>query len=132
MVGSEVMKKVKRDEVTMFGQIAGEDSCHNCVDLNKQMTEKVIPKATIPVDYKHYSVYNDEEGKKVAAAENIKDIPYVKHCKIAEDDTKQCDTVVGYDPDNWKNVGKPREEKFKVIEPVKTTTEPVIQPTKAA
>jgi hypothetical protein len=113
-LSTTVDKKVVRDEVTMFGSIEGENSCHNCIDLNNQLNKEVIPKAEIPVEYKHHSVYDDEVGKEVAKVEKIKDIPYVKHCKIAEDEQKDCETIVGYDPNNWMNIGKARTEKFKV------------------
>lgn len=118
-MGTEVLKKVVRDEITMYGQIAGENSCHNCVDLNNQLTTENIPKAEIPVDYKHVDVYDNKGNPTpVTDEKKISDIPHVEVCKIAEDNQKQCKTIKGYDPNDWKNIGKSREEKFKVEKPV--------------
>lgn len=106
-----VKKTVIKDEIEMYGETQGKDACHNCITLDKQVNE-IIPKAEVPIDYKHYSVYTDEIGKRVAEEVKLKEIPYVKHCKIAEDNTKKCDTVIGYDAKDWKDIGKKREEEF--------------------
>lgn len=107
-----VKKVVIRDEVTMYGQIEGQDACGNCIDLDKTIKNEVKPRAEIPVEYKHYSVYDDQIGQKVAAERKIEEIPFVEHCKIAEDETKRCDTIVGFNKKDWANVGKHREEDF--------------------
>lgn len=105
------LKKVIKDKVTMYGQIEGQDSCHNCISLNKDVTTK-LDKSEIPIDYKHHSVYDDEIGIKVSEEKNIKEIPYVNHCKVAEDNTEKCDVVIGYDKKYWDKVGTSREEDF--------------------
>lgn len=107
-----IKKKVVRDEVTMYGQIEGQDKCGNCVDLDKTMKNDVTPKAEIPVDYKHYSVYDHEIGKKVAAEKKIEEIPYIERCAVAEDQTKKCEVITGFNKDDWTKVGKQREEEF--------------------
>jgi hypothetical protein len=96
----------------MYGEISGENACGNCVALNDTISSEIIPKAEIPVEYKHYSVYDDTIGKQVAESRNITDIPYVEHCKVAEDQTKKCDTVIGFKKEDWNSVGKKREEEF--------------------
>ena len=96
----------------MYGQIEGKDKCGNCVDLDKTINNEVKPRAEIPVEYKHYSVYNDEIGQKVAAEKKIEEIPYIEKCKTAEDGAEKCDYITGFNRKDWENVGKKREEEF--------------------
>lgn len=103
-------KTVKKDEVVMYGAVEGAQACGNCISLDKEL--KGLTNTEIPIEYNHYSVYTDEIGKKVASEKNIEEIPYVEHCKVADDDTKKCDVVVGYNKKDWENVGKKREEEF--------------------
>lgn len=104
----ENKKTIIKDEITMYGITEGEDSCHNCVSLDKIVKSKIESSPEVPIEYKHYNVLTDEIGKQVAKEKKIKDIPYVQHCKITEDNDKKCDTIVGYDENDWKNIGKKR------------------------
>jgi hypothetical protein len=104
-------KTVIKDEVIMYGATEGKDTCHNCISLDKTVNS-VIPKAEIPIDYKHHEVYLDKSAEQVLKDANVSEIPYVQHCKIAEDETKKCDTIIGYNEKDWRNLGKKREEEF--------------------
>lgn len=107
-----VLKKVKEDKIVMIGETQGKDACGNCIDLNADITSK-IPKAEIPINYEHHSVYTDPKGQEIAQKHKVEEIPYTEHCVIAEDDTKSCKTVVGYKPEEWAEIGKKREVEFK-------------------
>lgn len=101
-------KTVIKEEVEMYGDIP---NCGNCASLDKKVNS-VIPKSEIPIEYKHYDVNNDKIGIEVAKKEKLDSIPYVKYCKITEDEKKHCDTITGFDEKDWNNLGKKREEDF--------------------
>lgn len=107
-----VLKKVVGDKIIMYGETEGEDACHNCVDLNKDITGRIEKGPEVPIDYKHYSINNDEIGRKIVEEKKLEEIPYVEHCKIAEDKTEKCETVIGYNPKKFADIGKAREEEF--------------------
>lgn len=104
-------KTIIKEEIEMYGQTQGADACHNCVSVDKTVNS-VIPKAETQIDYKHYEVYDNKDAEAVLKQANIKEIPYVKYCKIAEDNTKKCDTIIGYNDKDWKDLGKKRQEDF--------------------
>lgn len=106
-----VLKKVVGEKIIMYGETEGKDACHNCIGLDKDISEK-IKTPEIPVEYKHHSVYSDEIGRKIAEEKKLEEIPFVEHCVVAEDKTESCKTVTGYNPKDWEKTGKAREEEF--------------------
>lgn len=100
-------RRVVRRDITMYGHIVDSDedsACGNCQKVEEIVKNEISQSSDVPVNYKHYDIYSDPEGKEMVEKKDLYDIPYTTDCKIFNDGSEpDCREVLGYNRKHWKD-----------------------------
>jgi len=66
------------------------EACGNCLDAEDILKTEIIPKETVPVEYREIDVYSPD-GKAFTTARNIDKMPHIEKCDIYKDGEKKCE-----------------------------------------
>src|SRR6185312_10979487 len=119
------MKKelVKRD-ITMVGDTEGDEPCGSCLEA-KDFFESTT-KHDNRITYTKHEV-ETPEADKIYEKERFKSIPFIRDCKTTRDETGEertsCRKIEGFDPGDFSDLDKLREQKEKEEEASESSIE---------
>ena len=77
---------------TMYGKT----DCGNCVDL-ESWTKDISSKTTVPIEYNHVDIDNDNAGKEYAEKHKVDGIPASEICEVYKSGKEECSNYIGPD-----------------------------------
>ena len=104
-------EKIIRREITSWGHHVKDDhgeKCGSCEKLDNLINNEIIPKSSVPIEYKMNDIYT-EEGRKYAETKKIEEMPYTESCDIYDSGKKDCKEIKGFDAKDFEHLKDKRE-----------------------